>query len=281
MSQTAELNDVIDQIAEIVRRVGKRDEIEDEIAENVHFSELVTELIKQDGPVRDMAVKAVTTHLKDISIDSDSETANEILEAIDFKKLVPEILITDKAKKVISEVIENSIENGDIDFESAVTDAIDSKQIKALLDREQVQKTFSDKTIDYLKILDLADLGEITQTIHEVAFSKEQLEKSLAQRKDDLDELIYDSVKGLVEQDASWDSPLGEAIAESKTFQASIDKAVVALVSSGRMDTLVEKVATSMLSSNDSEMRSKLTNAISDKLVSKIAGNLVGRLLQS
>ena len=80
--------EVMKQVAEIIRRVGKRSEIEDEVAGNINFSQLVAELLMQDGPVRDAGVKLVTAFLKGYEIEPESREAEQILENIDYKKLV-------------------------------------------------------------------------------------------------------------------------------------------------------------------------------------------------
>ena len=107
-------NALIEEIAEIVRRVGKRTEIEDEIIENVSFSNTVTELINQPGPVRDTAVKAITNYIKTLEIESDSDTAEEILDAIE-KELKPKgVILIMKARHLCKEMRGVKKNNGEM-----------------------------------------------------------------------------------------------------------------------------------------------------------------------
>lgn len=271
---------VIDQIAEIVRRVGKREEVENEIAENVSFSELVSEQLKVDGPVRDMATRAVVAYLKGLEIDSDSDWATEITEAIDFKKFVPSLLQSKDFQDVLSGAIESLVENGDLDISSAVSEALDEKDLQKLLGTPAMQETIAEKLKTYVEEFDMSNLGDdFLEKLDEVLFSKERIDACLNENSDAVDKLILAKVESYLEgsDDYEEESPITVAIGKSKTFQTAVDKAIAELVDSGKVTRLVEKVATDMLSGDDSALRSQLTTAISTQLVNRIAGGIVER----
>lgn len=270
--------EVVDQIAEIVRRVGRRDEIETEIAENVNFSDLVAEQLKVEGPVRDMASKAVVAYLKNLEIESDSTWAEEIMEAIDFKKFVPSLIQSKDFQDVLSSAIENLVENGDLDLSSAVSEALDQKDLQKMLSTESMQETIAEKLKSYVDDFDMSNLGDdFLEKLDEVLFSKERIDACLTENSDVVDKLIIGKVEAYLEGDDYDENPITEAIGKSKTFQSAVDKAIAELVDSGKVTRLVEKVATDMLSGDESSLRDKLTQAISTQLVNRIAGGIVDR----
>ena len=270
---------VLDQIAEIVRRVGKREEIENEIVENISFSDLVSEQIKVDGPVREMATRAVVAYLKSMEIESDSDWAGEIMEAIDFKKFIPTLLASKDFQEVLSSAIENLVENGDLDLSSAVSEALDQKDLQKMLSTPAMQEAIAEKLKSYVEEFDMSNLGDdFLEKMDEILFSKERIDACLNENSEVVDKLILGKVESYLDNDDCDDeNPVSAAIGKSKAFQTAVDKAIAELVDSGKVTRLVEKVATDMLSGDDSELRGQLTSAISTQLVNRIAGGIVER----
>lgn len=272
------LQNVVDEIAEIIRRVGKREEIEDQIAQDVDFSELVAEQLKVEGPVRDMAIKAITVYLKSYEIDAESDEATEIVEAIDFKQFIPTILKSDDFQEVLSDAVQGLIDNGDLNIADALTDAIDAKDLKEALGSEENQKTIADKIKSYIEDFDMSNLGDDTvDALDNAIFSKERIEECLQSNVEDVNEAILKKVNEFLDTDDEYDNenPVVQAITESKVFKNAVDAALEDLVKSGRVDKLVEKVAVDLLSGDDSVVRESLTNTISSQLVNRIAKSIV------
>lgn len=280
MPTETQTNRVLDEVAEIVRRVGRRDEIETEIAENVSFSDLVSEQIKVDGPIRDAAIRAIVAYMKGYEIEGDSDEASKILKAIDFKKFVPTLLQSKDFQDTIGFAIKSLMENGNLDISSAVREALDEDELKKILGSESMKEVIADKLKSYVEDFDMSNLGDdFYEKLNEVIFSQERIASCLKDNADLLDKKIMKKVENYLDNDDGDydDSPINKAIGESKEFQKAVDKAIDELIYSGCIIRLVEKVATDMLSSDESELKNKLTQAISTQLVNRIASDIVDK----
>ena len=275
--------DILEEIAAIIRRVGKRDEIETEIVENISFSEIIADQLKIDGPVKEAVIKVIATYVKDMEITSDDDAASEILEAIDFKKFVPTLLQSKDFQETLGTAVENLLENGDLDLSTPLGDAIGDDEIKKVLGTPAMQEVIVEKLKSYVEDFDMSNLGDdFYEKLDDTIFSRERIEACFKGNSKELDDLILKQVESYLDnEDGDNDSnPIIDAIGESKAFKTAVDKAVDDLVDSGKVTRLVEKVATDMLSGDDSELRSKLTQVISVQLVSRIATSIVSQALK-
>jgi hypothetical protein len=277
-------SDTLEEIAAIIRRVGKREEVENEIAENVSFSELISDQIKTpDSPVREAAIRVIINYVKDMEITSEDDAAQEILEAIDFKKLVPSMLQNKDFQKSVESAIENMFDNGDLDLSSSISDALGDEELKKIMSTETMRTTVAEKLKSYVEDFDMSDLGEDFYTkLDDIIFSKERVEEVIKKNSGAIEDLLMKQIESQLENASEDDSdnPIFAAISESKIFQSAVDKAIEDLVDSGRVTRLVEKVAQDMLSGDDSNLRNQLTTAISEQLTQKIASSIVAQALK-
>ena len=277
-------SDTLEEIAAIIRRVGKREEVENEIAENVSFSELISDQIKTpDSPVREAAIRVIINYVKDMEITSEDDAAQEILEAIDFKKLVPSMLQNKDFQKSVESAIENMFDNGDLDLSSSISDALGDEELKKIMSTETMRTTVDEKLKSYVEDFDMSDLGEDFYTkLDDIIFSKERVEEVIKKNSGAIEDLLMKQIESQLENASEDDSdnPIFAAISESKIFQSAVDKAIEDLVDSGRVTRLVEKVAQDMLSGDDSNLRNQLTTAISEQLTQKIASSIVAQALK-
>lgn len=275
---------VLQEIADVIRRVGKRDEVNDNIAENIDFSELIAEQLKTEGsPVRDMAIKVITTYVKDMQIEADSDEASAILEAIDFSKFVPALLQSKDFQETVGTAVESLLENGDLDLSSTISEVIEDSDLKKVLGTPAMQEVLAEKLKSYVEELDMSDMGDdFFEKIDGVVFSAERIEACLKNNGEALDDLLMKQIETRLEnaEENGDDNPIFAAITESKAFNAAVERAIEDLVESGKVTRLVEKVAQDMLTGDDSELRNKLTDAISDKLVKSIASTIVNRAFE-
>jgi len=289
----AVVEDVIDRVAEIIRRVGKRDDVEDDVAQNVSFSGLANGLLAETGPVREAAIKAVSKVLTDLEIESGSDEEDAILAGIDFKEVVKGLATDPAVVETLKAAVKGILENLDSDDE-AFQEAIDGafglndgdklievlgKEVKSELDRMVVEKVKG--------LVEGWDADQLEEnTLNEIAravFTPDRIAVILAGLGDEVNQAIGKFVLEMVEKADLGDSNdnLYAAVMESKSLQAAIDAAVERLVRTGKIDRLVEEVASDMLSDDDSPLRNKIQEVVSEQIVGRIAETVVGKLFDS
>jgi hypothetical protein len=264
---------VVNEVADIMRRVGKREEIVDNIAENIDFSELIAEQLKTDGPVKEQAIKAIAAYLKGYE-------ATAILKNIDFAEFVPTLLQNKDFQDVVADAVTSALEDGNLDVSEQVSNAIGEKDFEKVLSSEEVKATIAKKLKDYIDEYDMSNLSDdVTEKLDEVLFDPERIEMCLKENVGDINELVLKHITDFLESydSDSDDQPVAKAIAESKTFQNAVDRAIDELIDSGKVTRLVEKVAADMLSGDGSALREKLAQAISTQLVNKVASSIVAQ----
>lgn len=276
---SVETQKIIDEIAEIIRRCGKRSEIEMAVLNDISFADLIAEQLKVEGPVREMAIRAVVNYLKGLEIEPDSELSREIEESIDFKKVIPELSKSEEFQNAITTAITDAVENGNFDVSGAFDDAIDA----GTLDTPEIKKLIGEKVKIYIEDWDMSNLSDdANEKIEEIVFSEENIQSCLEGKREDINDLLLKQIETTLSTD--WNgyndyefNPVVKALNNSKAFKAAIDNAVEELSKSDKMEKLLEKTVTSMLSGDESNLRSKLVEAISSKLMNKIAQTIVDR----
>lgn len=286
------LQNVVDQVAEILRRVGKRDEIEEQVAQDVNFSGLIADLMKEEGPVRDTAIKIVVTYLKGYEIDTESDEAAEIIRAIDFEELMKKIVDNEEIQGVLAKSIKGALdglsENGN--FQEAVDEAFglnDPEKLAKMVSGkrgEELQEIIFAAIKSHFSDFDVGNLDEDAQREIELAvFTKKNVQACLEGQSKEIETAIGRVVKDLIENGTGTEddeNPLTKLIVESETLRTAVDTAINKLVETGRISKLVEEVAESMLNNDNSALKSKLVEAISGKMVDKIAQNFADRLFE-
>mgnify|MGYP001584090162 CR=1 FL=1 len=285
-----QLDEVVDRVAEIIRRVGKREEIEEEVAGNVSFSDLANTLIDQEGPVREAAVKVVTSVLKNLEIESGSDEETQIIDGIDFNsfstKLVDDPEISAALKSSIKSVIENCESD---EFTQAVESAFgldDSDRLTNILGEKvkgDLDKVVVDKIRTCVESWDTSDLdGDTVTGIEKAVFTPERIVSCLSGHDREITEAVTACALVVIEaaNPTDGDGVVTQTILESDAFKTAISTVLEQMVRSGKIDQLVEKTITSMLSSEDSTLRTKISSAVSDKLVGQIADSVVSRLFE-
>lgn len=271
--------DIVSQIAEIIRRVGKREEIEDDIAENINLGELVPSLLKQNGPVRDQAILAITKFLKKLTIDPDSNISANILESIDFEKLIPDILKDKDIQESIKTNIQRLIEEGELDCIQNISDSLTENYFSSLMEAEDIKKIVEQKLVEYLENFDLNNLDDSTiEQIDQLVFSPKRIETILQHL--DIESQLQNSVLDYFKQSFDdCDSPVSEIIIDSPTLKNAIEKILNQFVNSDKFKSLVEKRALEIVV-DGSYFKDSLVNTISHELTKQIATTLVSKLLK-
>ncbi|MFA6432959.1 MAG: hypothetical protein WCV82_04085 [Candidatus Paceibacterota bacterium] len=290
-----EVSDVMDRIADIVRRVGKREEIEERVAENVDFAALINELLKQEGPVREAATKAVAKMMANLEIEQGSDTETNALEGIDFKAFAAGLANDPEIQEAIKDLIKGVVENVDTS-DSSWNEVIDEafglnnaeKLAKLLGESEQgeLNTLVVSKVREMIDNWDPDDLEASTKVeIEKEVFNKDRVGACLAALNDEINQGIGGFVSKVIEasdpEDA--DDVLAQLVLESDTLKAAVNTAVENLNRSGRIDRFVEEAVTSMLSGEDSSVRAKIEAAVSAKLTELVGGmteSIVNRLFE-
>jgi hypothetical protein len=285
----------MDRIADIVRRVGKREEIEERVAENVDFAALINELLKQEGPVREAATKAVAKMMANLEIEQGSDTETNALEGIDFKAFAAGLANDPEIQEAIKDLIKGVVENVDTS-DSSWNEVIDEafglnnaeKLAKLLGESEQgeLNTLVVSKVREMIDNWDPDDLEASTKVeIEKEVFNKDRVGACLAALNDEINQGIGGFVSKVIEasdpEDA--DDVLAQLVLESDTLKAAVNTAVENLNRSGRIDRFVEEAVTSMLSGEDSSVRAKIEAAVSAKLTELVGGmteSIVNRLFE-
>lgn len=279
------------QIADIIRKVGKREDKIDQVAEAVDFGALANRLISEEGPVRDAAIKAVIGCLRGLEIESGDETSDKIIEAIDFASLVKGMSDDSDIRESLRGAVKNVLEglSDDDGFPDKVYQALHFDDAEELLkgltaeDRAEIIKAVAAKALEFVKDRDLSDCNDdVTDAIEEAAFSTERINECLAEHRAEVSQKLWESIEGMFGPEPSED--IGEhiqrAVFESEAFKQAAEAATEKLVRGGRVDSLVEEAAKAILAGKDNGLRRELQSAISSKLVDRIAGSVVDRLFE-
>jgi hypothetical protein len=164
-----------------------------------------------------------------------------------------------------------------------VADAIEAKDLKAMLQDSSMKETIAEKLKDYVENFDMTNLDEDTlEEMDKVIFSPERVEECLNQNIEKVNDAVMEKLETFLDSgDTYYDHPIVKAISESKPFQAAIDRAVTELIeNSSKLDKLVEKIAFELLSEGNSGLRTQLTIAISEQLTDKIASSFIDRMVK-
>lgn len=274
------LEGVLDRIAEIIRRVGKRDEVEDLVAENIDFASLANSLLTEAGPVREAAVEAITKILTNLEIESGGDTENAIIEAVDFKPLVASLSKDPQIAEALKDVVKSAIENTDEDSLGEIVDEAfglnNSEDLIKTLGNEaqaELKRIVADKVRQTIENWDPDSLDDDTKSEIELAvFSKERVAAYLVDLDEGTRTAIAKFVSDMVENSNPDDSDdnLTQLVFESSAIKLAIEAATQNLNRTGRLDRLVEDAVTKMLTDDDSEFRSGIEEKVSEKLTQMI-----------
>lgn len=280
-----------EQIARIVREVGKREDKVDEVANAVDFGELASKLIEEDGPVREAAVKAVAAYLEGFEIEADSEEGGKIVEAIDFAVLAKKALEDPKTQKGLMTAIKNLVQSlsDDDEFTDKIREALHLNDAEKILeqlspeDKATLKETLTASILNYLKEAAVENDDDLANNVIEAAYTTERIGECLETHRPEIDQIVWGKIEGLFgdEHPEEVDERLQEAVFESAAFKSAVENATDRLVRGGKVDELVEEAAKAMLAGNDSVLRRNLQEAISNKLVSRIADSVVDRMFPS
>lgn len=285
-----QLEEVVDRVAEIIRRVGKREEIEEEVASNVSFSSLANDLITQDGPVREAAIKVVANVLKNLEIESGSDEETAIIEGIDFKAISTEFVGDPEVREALKSSVKMAIENFDPDVLDETIDGVfglnDSARLVEILDKkvkEDLSKIVADKVRACMEDWNTDQLKEETlNDIEKAVFTPERIAFCLDGQAAEINRAVTDCALAVIKavDPSDADEVATQMVLESNAFKTAINDAVEKLARSGKIDRLVEEAVSSMLSSEDSVLRTKISETVSDKLVDRVAESVVSRLFE-
>jgi len=279
-----ELEAVVDRIAEIIRRVGKREEVEEEVAENISFSEVANELLKVEGPVRDAAIAVVAKFLKGFEIESGSTIEETILENIDLKPLVVGLATDPEIQKALKAQVKGVIESLDGDDETftEIVDEVfgvnDAKKMAEMLgDSDELKKLLAKKVQECIDGWDVDNLGDgVIEAIEKAAFTPEHIAASLASQEVDIHKSISDLVTRALENED--DDRLSDLVLGSEQLKKAIDSAIEALVRGGKIDRLVEQAVEHLLSKDNSGLQQKIRDVVAGGVVGRIADSVTERL---
>ena len=253
------------------------------------LSGLIEELLKVEGPVRDAATKLLSNFFRDLEIEQGDTLEEKIIEAIDTKTLV-ESLSGDSAfqaaiLKAVKSVIEGA--DGNHTFVETVETAFGLQDSDKLLETmsDESKKEIANKIVlmiaKHFEGLETDDLDEDTLADIQIAIlSTESVDACIKANKEKLAPLILNMVTKVIEGVSAEDSDndITRQILESPALKKAIDTAVERLIQSGKIEQLVESATETLLKDEGSILNNRLKSAISEKLVDKIAENLVSKL---
>lgn len=275
-----QLEEMLDRIAEIIRRVGKRDEVEDLVAENIDFASLANSLLTEAGPVREAAVTAITKMLSSLEIESGGDIEAAILEAIDFTPIVASLSGDPQIVEALKGVVKSTIEDTDEENLGGIVDEAfglnNSEDLIKTLGNEaqaELKRIVADKVRQMIEDWDPDSLDDDTKSEIELAvFSKERVAAYLVDLDEGTRTAIAKFVSDMVENSNPDDSDdnLTQLVFESSAIKLAIEAATQNLNRTGRLDRLVEDAVTKMLTDDDSEFRSGIEEKVSEKLTQMI-----------
>jgi len=236
------------QIAEIIRKVGRREDVVDKVANTVDFGELANRLMGEEGPVRDTAVKVVVKFLRDLEIESGDDTSQKILEAMDFESLLKGMSDDPDIRESFRGAVKNALENlsDDEDFPDKVYQALHFDDAEKCLeqmspeDRAEVLKAVSAKVLEYLKENDFTEGNDdIQAAIENAAFSEERIAACLAEHQAEILKAVAAKVLDYIkEKDLADCSDDIQAAIENAAFS---EERIVACLA-GHQDEISQKL---------------------------------------
>ncbi len=291
---SAQLDEVVERIADIVRRVGKREEVEDAVAENIDFANVANGLLNEAGPVRDAAIKAVTKMLENLEIESGGDIEAEILEGVDFKLITAELLKDPEVTTVLKGLVKGVIEETDSDtLSETVEEAFgfsDSDRLMKMFDKDgeaELREAVAKRIREIIEARDFDDLDTDTQEeITKSVFSKERIDACLPELGEEartaLAGFALSVIRGADPDDT--DDALTGLVLASHPLKLSVQRAMESLNRTDQLDRLVEEVVISMFAEKGSQLRSRIEASATEKLtevVQRTTESVVDRLRAS
>lgn len=286
-----EIQSVMDGIAAIIRDVGKREDIEEQIAEKIDLPTLASELLIVEGPVRDAAIKAIINFFYNLEIEEGSRLEERIFEQIDVQGLIKNPSVHTSFQAALINVVNNVIEDAGSEYDNfreTIYDAFgldDSKRLLRIISEDsqkEIALLLVSKIIEYFQDIPVSEMEEETfDEIIRFVLSENCVEECLKENQETVRALVLKTVMSILESSDEYSEGFIQQVFESPTLKRAIDSSVEKLIMSGKIDSLVEKTAEAIMIDGGSDIRNQIQTMISKKLVDRVAESLVSKIIPS
>ena len=274
------------KIAEIIENLGDDEDVIQTVKDKLGWKEIIEEA-SSTKEVRDALNSLVVKVIE--SLEEDSDASNTIQETLDLPELIKKAMAEDESlrimlgkkikKAIITAVDEDSLDN-------QITNLLESDDfnIQTLVqNNNEIKEIIAEQILKYVKEIDLDEHDVLKEKIDENVLSEEEVGKVVQANQKELFKILEERIlefitKGLSEDESVLQERVLNVIENSEMLDKAVQGALKNLISNENFQDTVEKLLEKAFKKDNSSLQSKISQAISEKLVDRMAVAAVEKL---